>query len=404
MPAYSLDDLTTPATRDDVQNSIYRVLGVLGVNTSAWGPGAVVRSMIVGVSAVLAAFSQLQAKIARSGFLDLATDDWLTLVARYVYGVERIDATFASGQVLLTNGGGGVFVMGVGDLIVLNPTTGKTYRNTAAFNLSNTPGTDTALVPVSAVEAGAASTSSANTVTDFVTPMLEVTVRNPLVLVGADAETDAAVRVRCREKLGALSPMGPWDAYAFAARNARRSGGESAGVTRTRLTKDGYGNVTLYIANLTGEVLGTIGDRTTDLGAVDYAIQRQAAPLGVTAHVESADAVAQNFTYELWAYNTSGLNDQQIKDLASAALTSFITVQPVGGNVLTPVDATGKVYTDRIRAAIVAGLALGGVEVFHIELTSPAADIELDAFEVVTVGTVTATVHQVAPPEGAAAS
>lgn len=395
MALFTLKELTTPATRDEIQASIYRILALLGVNTTSWATGAVVRTMIVSVSSVLAAFSQLQAKIAASGFLDLAEDDWLTLVAFYVYGVTRIEATFAAGAVTLVNSGGGVYTVDADDLVVSNPTTGKAYRNQTGFTLGALA---TLSVPISAVESGAASTSAAHAITTLTTTLLNVTCDNPLVVVGLDGESDAALRLRCREKLGALSPMGPWDAYAYAARNARRSTGEPCGVTRTRTLKDGFGTVTTVIANASGAVLGTIGDTSTDLGAVDEAIQTLAEPLAVTAITQSANAVSQNIAYELWMYNSSGAQVSEIQAAVSAALITFFRLQPIGGNLLTPTDPTGTIYTDAIRRAIADVSPL----IFHVLLTTPGADVVLNNDDVAVMGTITGQiVHQVAPAEGA---
>lgn len=397
MALFSLKDLTTPATRDEIQAKIYEVLALLGVNTTAWGSGAVVRTMVVGVSAILGAFSELQAKIAASGFLDLAEDDWLTLVARYVYGVERIEATFASGEVTLVNGGGGVYPMDPDDLVVTNPVTGKSYRNQTGFTLGALA---TVTVPISAIEAGSPSTSAAHTVTVLTTTLLNVTCDNANPVVGLDGEPDAALRLRCREKLGALSPMGPWDAYAYAARNARRSTGEPCGVTRTRTLKDGFGNVTTIVASAAGAVVGSIGDTATDLGAVDEAIQTQAEPLAVTAFTESADVVSQDIAYELWMYNSSGATVAEIQALVSTALITFFQMQPIGGNLLNPGDATGKLYSDAFKKAIAGVSPL----IFHVLLTTPAGDVTLNNTDVGVMGSITGQlIHQVPPAEGAPA-
>lgn len=393
---FSLSDLTTPVTREEAQAAIYEVLTALGVNTAAWERGAVVRTMITSVSAMLAALSSLQSKIAASGFLDLAEDDWLTAVARYVYGVDRIEATFAAGTVTLVNAGGGIYSVAAGDLVVANPSSGKTYRNASSFTLGASATIDVAIV---ATEAGTASASPSLAITELVTTLLNVTVSNAAALTALDAEKDPALRLRCREKLGALSPFGPWDAYAYAARNALRSSGETAGVTRTRVLKDGYGNVTLVVANPSGTVSGTLGDTATDLGAVDEAAQVGAAPLAVTLHTQGALAVPVTVTYSLWAYNTSGYSDAQIAQLVATALQDFFAAQPIGGALLTPSANTGYLYVDALRAAISRALP----EVFHVTLASPAADVALTATQVATLvhsPTANATVTQVAKPEG----
>jgi hypothetical protein len=150
----SIADLTTPMTREQVERSLYDVLGRLGVSTTSWKTGAVVRAMLTATALLFSALSYLTASIARSGFLELATGDWLTLVARYVFNVERVEATFAEGEVTLTNTTGGVFVYDPEDLTVRNSTTDKSYRNTSAFVLN---GFETLTVAVRAVESGSAS-------------------------------------------------------------------------------------------------------------------------------------------------------------------------------------------------------------------------------------------------------
>lgn len=391
-PLFSLDDLTTPATRAEVEASIYAVMSVMGVNTTSWKPGAVVRTMIVAGSIVLSAFSVLQAKIARSGFLELSVGDWLTLVAHYVYGVDRILATFATGEVTLTNSGGGVYSGDAGDLIFSNSTTGKTYRNTASFSLG---ALGTITIDVQASEQGSASTSAPGEIDTLTTPLLGVTCSNALAVIGRDVEEDPPLRARCSETLGALSPFGPWDAYASAARNATHSDGTSLGITRFRNVKDGAGNVYTYLASASGAVTGTVGDLDTDLGIADEAIQQLAAPLAVTAHTLSATPVTIAPTYEVWMYNTSGQSPAQVEALIATALGAFMASQPIGGNVIAP--AAGKVFVDAIRATIAATLP----QIFHVALTVPSGDVTLALAEVPALGTpVCLGVHQSAPPEG----
>jgi phage-related baseplate assembly protein len=389
----SLADLTTPLTRDEVKTSIYDVLASVGVDTTTWKPGAVVRTMIAAVAIVLAALSQLIALTTRSGFLDFAEDDWLTLVAKYVYGVDRIEATFGEGEVTLVNAGGGVYTMGVDDLVVSNPTTGKTFRNSSGFTLGALA---TLTVPIVATEAGAASTSTGNTITKLVTTLLGVTCTNANSVVGLDAESDPNLRARCREKLGSLSPNGPWDAYAYAAKGALRSDGTPIGVTRVRIIKDGYGHVDVYCATASGPVTGTATDLTTDLGAVDDEIQHWAAPVAVMASAHSAVPVVQGVTYEIWMYNTSGLSQAQIQALVSAELAAYAAAVPVGGNVID--NDPGKVFVTALQSEI---RSVRPAEIFKVTVTSPAADIVLAGSEVWQLGTVACTaVHQLAAPEG----
>jgi hypothetical protein len=391
-PTFSLEDLTTPVTRTEVEASIYQVFSVLGVSTTSWKSGAVVRTMIAAVSIVLSAFSELQSKIARAGFLELSKREWLTIVAHYGYGVDRILATFATGQVTLTNGGGGVYSGDPDDLIFANSATGKTYRNTEAFTLD---ALGTVTLDIQASEQGSASSSAPGAIDTMTTPLLGVTCSNALSVLGRDAEEDPSLRARCSETLGALSPFGPWDAYASAVRNATYADGTNLGITRFRNVKDGSGNVYTYLATASGGVTGTVGDLATDLGIADEAIQQLAAPLSVTAHTLSATPVTIAPTYELWMYNTSGRSSSEVQALIATGLGEFMAGQPIGGNVISP--AGGKVFVDAIRAVIAGTFP----QIFHVALTVPASDVTLAITEVPVLGTpVCIAIHQSAPPEG----
>lgn len=387
MALVPLEELTRPLTRDEVEAKIYEVLALIGVSTTSWKPGAVVRTMIAACSILLAAFSTLTANIARSGFLELAEGKWLALVAYHVYGVEKRYATLAAGQVTLTNEGGGTYALDADELTLINVITGKTYRNTASFTLD---ALSTLTIDVYAVEYGSASTAIAGTITIIQSPsMPAVTVANALAVVGLDEERDPSLRARCAEKLGALSPNGPWDAYSYAARNALRDDGSPVAVTRVRTSKDGYGIVTTYVATATGAVTGP------DLLAVDEAIQMRAAPLAVTAFVLSATPVTIAVSYRVWLYNTSGLSEAQITSAISARLALFMSGQPIGGNVLGA--GLGAVFHDALRTVIGSTLP----QIFHVELVTPAGDTSLAISAVPVLGTVTAlAINQVPPSEG----
>jgi hypothetical protein len=375
----SIADLTTPMTREQVERSLYDVLGRLGVSTTSWKTGAVVRAMLTATALLFSALSYLTASIARSGFLELATGDWLTLVARYVFNVERVEATFAEGEVTLTNTTGGVFVYDPEDLTVRNSTTDKSYRNTSAFVLN---GFETLTVAVRAVESGSASTSVAGAIDSIESGPDGVNVSNAPAVVGQDEETDPNLRVRCLEKLGALSPNGPWDAYSYAARNATRADGSLIGVTRVRVRNDGYGNVFVYCATATGGVTGDANDPDTDLGAINEAIQRQATPQCVVANVYSATPVAI---------------EVQIKDAIATRLVAFMQSQPISGNTLEG-EVTGRVYQDAIRTAI--GATFPYPQTFHVVVALPSEDVALAIDQVPVLGAVNGTIVQVAPPSG----
>jgi phage-related baseplate assembly protein len=380
-----IDDLTTPLTVDQVRLSIYSVLGQIGVDTTTWKPGGVVRTMIAGTSIMLSALSRLTSSIAKSGFLETAEGDWLKLLAKNVYNVTPIEATFATGPAVLANSSGGIYVLSDGELQISNTRTGATYVNVGPVTI---PAVSSGVaITLTATEAGSGSTALVTDPMAVTSPLPGVTCGLALALIGLDAELDPALRLRCSEKLGALSPNGPPDAYGFVCRSAVRGDGTPIGVTRVRLTKDGFGRIDVYVANAAG------GVDALDLPFIDAAVQQQAAPLGVTAFTHSADNITVNIGAHVYCYNNSGFSDAQIQALCTAAVTDFLSTEPIGGDV---VDVSGAIYKSAIEAAI--GRASPGLKVFRVDLVTPAGDVPLGRSEVGVVGTVGISVHQIPPP------
>jgi len=391
----SLADLTTPLSVEDVKRSIYSVLAATGVTTTAWKPGAVVRTLIAAVAIVVSSLSQLTALLASSAFLSTATGDWLGQLARNVYNVEPIPATFATTTVTITNSGGGVYSFDAGDLQVLNRITKEAYFNIEPVTIN---GGATVNLIVQAYTAGAKGTSHPGEITVFQTAGLtNCTVNNDNSAVGMDAESDPSIRQRCLDKLGSLSPNGPSDAYAYVARSALDADGNPLGITRVKVTNDGFGNVDVTLATAQGEVLGTIGDISTALGKVDDEMQRKAAPLAVTLNTQSATPASVDITYNAWLYNTSGLTTEQIEDAIKAEITSFMAVQPIGGNVIG--TDGGKIYLSAIEAAIGAAVrAQANLLTMKVEIITPVGDYPIGPYEAPVIGTVSGHVIQLKPP------
>ena len=389
MPTFTLAELVKPVTRQEVQASIYSALAIVGVNTTSWKPGAAPRAIVVGVSVVLAGFSQLMALATKSGFLELSEGPWLTLVAHHVYGVERLEATHASGELALTNASGGEYLLDPGDLIAVNTSSGQTYRNAAAVTIAPFAAATKALFV--ATEPGAASTSNPGEITELATTLFGVTVTNELPFIGRGAETDVSLRARCSASLGSRSPLGPSDAYTFAARAATRSDGTSCGITRVRIAKDGYGNVPILVATDAGEV------PPDDLEIVAAAIEQRAVPYGVNATLASAETIEVTIVTEVWLYTSDdGPDPAEAAAAIDAALQAFILGRPIGGDKLSAAGSgsTGYVFVDSINATIVG--AVPGI--FHATLASPAADVGLASNAVATLAASTITIHTVPRP------
>ncbi len=393
--SFSLTELTTPLTTAEVEEAIYGVIEAQGTDTSSWKAGAVTRAMITGVSIVLAGVSVLVASVADAGFLSKSVTDWLTVLAREQFGVTRQSATFASGSLTLVNSGGGVFTPAIDDVTASNPLTGAEYRNTEAFSLGVG---ETVSVAFAATVAGAASSSTVDKITNLVTVLTDVSVTNPLSLIGLDEETDVQLRVRCDSKLGSLSSSGPAGAYDFAAKEAvRAADGVNVGVTRTRSVADGAGNLTTFCATASGSVPGDEADPATDLGACRVSIEAIAETLAITHTTASAVAVSVDVVYTIYVWTdvdtadllpVGGTVEDKIRLKIQDALALELASMPVGGTTASLL--TDKVFRDRLQGVIQTAFP---DHIYHIELDTPAADIDLAINEAPALGAIAGTVN-----------
>lgn len=367
----------------------------LGLDVDAWGPGDPTRSYYHYFAEILSNLEGVVSNYIAAGFLDWAQEkaeetgstDWLVVLAKQVYNVDAVEATFAEGVVTLTNNAGGFFPdIEAGDLTFKSSITGKTYHNTSGGTLASGPAT-TLPVDIIADEAGSESSAGAGEIDTLITTLLEVTCSNANAVVGLDAESAASIANRCRLKFGALSPNGPRDAYNYVALTFEFTG--TTGVTRARSVGDSdVGEVNLYIAGPSGPV--SSGDRD----AVEAAVVLWATPLTITPIVTSATGVDTPIVYEIWVYASVGETEAAIKDAIAAELEKLFASRPIGGDVIPPATS-GKLYVSLIESVI---RGVFPAHTFRVVLSAPGADVALLISEVATLGAVTGTVNFVTGP------
>lgn len=383
MSLISLASLLVQETKAQIYTRGLAVATALGLRVSSWAPGDPTRSLYHFVSEVLSLLEVNVAGYTASGFLDYAKGDWLTVLAAQLYRVERIEATYAGTTVTLTNTGGGYYEFEAGDVTFQHSTSGKTYTNTSGGILqpwSGTPPYPTLDLDVSADEVGAESSASAAEITTLVTTLLGVTCSNATAAVGLDAEEDAALRDRCRAKLGMLSPNGPADVYNYVVRTPSLTG--STEITRSRTSSDSpTGDVTIWVAGASGAVSGAA------VTAAQDAVAQYAAPLCITPTVTNAAALVVNIVYTVWLYDSVGETASAIETKIYGDLATAFRTRPIGGDVI---GGTGKLYRSFLEATIKASYP---DHVFRVSVSTPAGDTTLTSSEVATLGTVTATVN-----------
>lgn len=369
-----VDTLIEPLTEAQVKATLYDLLAALGIETTSWRPRATTRAIVAICAKVIAGLTVLIAAGIRSTSLGLKPSGvWLTLLAKYVYGIDRRTATFAATGVTLVNAGGGVYNLDPGDLILLNTTSGKTYVNTEAIALGALSSLQN--VPVRAVEIGSDSTATPGEIDDFVTPLLGVTVTNPAAAVGSDEESDEELIQDCAAARGALSPFGARGAYTFFAKFrpggkplTKADGVTPIGVNRVQMVPGVGGALAVYVATATGDVSGSVSTPGDDLYIVDQNLRTYALGPCLTLTTATAPSVDFVILYTVYADVAAGRTADEIKDIIGAALTAWGATYPIGGLSINGSDF--YIFLSAVRAII----GKADPAIIKVELDLPVVD------------------------------
>lgn len=365
----SVTTLFSVETAARILSTALEVAKVLGLPVTSWRVDDPTRVLFKVAAEVLGSRETMAAFFARSGFLSQSSGDWLTLLASEVYGVERTPATYAPTTVSLSNAGGW-HDLAAGDVRFRSSVSGVTYTTTEAVSLHGPGATQT--VAVIADVAGSDGSASLDEIDAFETTLLGVTITGSAVAVGVDEQGDDALKTQCMATLGALSPNGPPDAYEYVVRNADLTG--STEITRAASTAEGTDlTVTVYVAGASGAVSGAA------VIAAQAAVDSWSTPLTATATVVAATPVLQAVTATVSGQDVPAAGE--LTTLASAALGALFSSVPIGGTL-----ARSAIYAALHEALIDAGCTRP-----VIVLSVPAAELELDPDEVVTLGAVSVT-------------
>jgi hypothetical protein len=335
MSATPIDVLLTPVSEDEEVADITTTCVSLGTPADKWRIAGAMSSFRRAVARTIAGFSNLLVQAIGGFWVDTATAGWLKRLALLVYGVQVPEATFATGQLTLVNGGGGVFPFILGaKAFFYNSTTKALYQNASDFTLNALA---TLTIDIEAVAAGSASTSPPGGIDSLQTAMLGVTCSNALAVIGTDAPLDAQIRTFCRTTLGAASVRGPKNAYLFFAQftidpvtglgvpllNAL---GDPVNINRVAVTPASHtGDVTVTVASPAGAVIAA------DLTAADANIQTRAVPDGIDETTQSAAVVPYGPTLTVWCVAAPGLVASNVQAAVQAAISAYLQTYPIGG-------------------------------------------------------------------------
>lgn len=254
MAAPTLEELLAPPTSDDAMATLLQRLSGQGFPVTTWQSGDPARTLLQLFADGFADFGTLMVAIASGGFAALATGDWLTLVAKQVYGLDREDATFTQGTCVLTcTATAPGYTIQAGQLVGISAG-GLRFANTTGGNLE---AGGTLNVTFQGESPGSAYNVSINTITELGTPLPGVTINNPdagsgtwITQVGTDEESDASLQGRCAARWPSLATVATLDVFDLWAKAASNQ------VTRTLAQTDATvaGQVNLWLAGASGGV------------------------------------------------------------------------------------------------------------------------------------------------------
>lgn len=383
---FSLESLMTPVTRDEALASLLSIADSLGLNTSAWQPGSVGRTVLAVVAQKYADFTITTSEAVKGGLRRYASGGWLDLFNESMFDVERNPARFATGSLNLVNAGAVPYgPYDAGALTFAHATTRKTYKNQNAIGAGAIVAAGTTAISVIAYEAGDASNAGPGEIRVMVTPLIDVTCTNPLSVLGGEEETDDDYRERGSASLGALSPHGPKEIFHYVATTPELSA-TSQPITRTNVVADPVtGEVDVYLATAAG------APTAPDVVVVQDAFDTHAEALCTEGTALASANVTIAVTGTVWVRGSSKTNAEIASAISVALAEHFQTIDIGGEKVET---STGRVDRGTLEA-VIRGASTGG-RVVDCELAAPAADVAMTANQVAVLGAVNMTVNQLA--------
>jgi hypothetical protein len=379
------DSLMARQSVADIRTSVIAACETVGFYVSRLPGLSRLRKLALDVvPAIVELATDVNADAIRGGLLDYAEGAWLELLALNLFGVPKINLTFATTNVTFTNTQSGSYNFADGEMVVSN---GFVTYSASAFALSPSGSDgDTATVSVTCTVAGSSGSTAANTITSIVTQYDGVTVTNPAAVFGTDEETDEQLRERCRLSRSALSNAGPVAAIEFVARSATRTDGSAIGITRVQVVENSpsMGDVAVYLADADGEVDSDDVDRIDDL------LRTLVVPTGVNfIDTYAATTVVVAVTHTSRYKASVGFSQSELATMVEASLAEMFASHPIGGYVET--GPNGVMYRRELEATIACIQGEESTErpIKSATVSLPAGDVTLTPGQVAVLGVVT---------------
>lgn len=361
--AVSGDELVTPLPADGsaVRDDLIYLAGLLGwVIPVAPSNGAYQLASWLG-RWFSTTWNSYAVPALRGQWGDFAAGDWNKLLWRGK-GVDWNGATFASAPVVFENrvalfqdltALGAVQVSFNGTTYVSQgPPPGST--GTIAIWTGSGPFPTTTLI-MQATVVGTGSNALANVFPVYPLPLASgpagVYVVSNAPLLGSNGESDAALTARGRSAVALSAPVPFIDKVRALVLGTKVPATPPVPVATNRIRIVGSNaTMTVYGATPSGPTPGSVGDPTTELGAINARVQLLCGVPGLTVTMAAASPLSMSFTITLYVTAKSNVSEPQALATATAALLLWGGyVVPVGG-FRKVVGGQGYVFADEVLA------------------------------------------------------
>jgi hypothetical protein len=377
--------LLATVTTAEIRAAMLTSMTIAGLPTSLWTIDGLWQNLVEWVALIVRGLTEVLRSIALNAFLDTATGQGLTDLARNTYGTERRLATYATGTATYLNTTGGLVEFDIdGVSFELKTNTEITYRNSQAISVANGATVTFGVVcEYLGTQGNAAAGAGTLGTIALVTAIPGFQFIQNSAIVGQDEQDDASLRYLARRQ-AAVASTSHRSKYEWIAFNTNTDGTLSAandGKTRTNVARalvsfdDAQGRVYVTLAAPNGPM--DAGEFTTTQNAI---IQRALNNPGIPI-ITNVTAVPIVITGAIELENgssTSGVATavyQYVNDWF-ASPSNLIG----GGNGFLAVDEL-KLLIGRANPAI-----------RKVTLTSPLADVAISSVQMATLSSITLSV------------
>jgi hypothetical protein len=425
----TVQQLLSPLSGAQMRAYAVAALQQLGLQPQNWAPGGVASSVLTVACNILGyvagtslGLSQQLANAIAQQWNPTASGGGLQMLSYYFYGFQPPQGTFASGTLVLTNTGGGVYTYAAGQATFASTVANSqgvtpTYTNETGFTLTAWSGSGpfpTVSFEIVCTFSGSAGNSAPGFVTQLVTAMLGVTATNPAPIQGSDPLSDAALRQMNTSSISVASVFGPRSSYAYGIQVATNFvTGNPVNINKWSISIASHtGAVTIYVSSPSGTVDPNDVDGIAlciefGFGSTDPRFQgaRPAGatvgpstftvPSGIYAGItigspQAAVTVSYAPNAILYVLAPKGTSATTIQAAALAALSTFFSSQanPIGGIAGADDNNTALtgIFESGVSAVLAAGVAIVPGCTMLSSRFSGSSDVALSANQVAVLG------------------